>query len=200
MPNSGHVVADRDGRAHDHAAAGRDNPQAGLGHAALLRRGARHPQREGRGNPGRGRRVRSLRSVDITIPDKLEVHEFAADTAGQACMKRSRDLTVMCLLRECECGCLTAAMHGCRYLVIKQAWPSCMRTLSGDHERFVTTYFKVYPGYYFTGDGCRRDADGYYWLIGERPNHSRHFGRPFISLAKVSGFSANSMSYLAAHL
>ena len=42
-----------------------------------------------------------------------------------------------------------------------------MRTLSGDHERFETTYFKVYPGYYFTGDGCRRDADGYYWLIGE---------------------------------
>lgn len=52
--------------------------------------------------------------------------------------------------------------------MIKTAWPSCMRTLSGDHERFETTYFKVYPGYYFTGDGCRRDADGYYWLIGER--------------------------------
>ena len=54
----------------------------------------------------------------------------------------------------------------CRYLVIKKAWPSSMRTLSGDHERFETTYFKVYPGYYFTGDGCRRDKDGYYWLIG----------------------------------
>ncbi len=54
----------------------------------------------------------------------------------------------------------------CRYLVIKKAWPSCMRTLSGDHERFETTYFKVYAGYYFTGDGCRRDKDGYYWLIG----------------------------------
>ncbi|KAK9908384.1 hypothetical protein WJX75_007079 [Coccomyxa subellipsoidea] len=52
------------------------------------------------------------------------------------------------------------------YLVIKQAWPSCMRTLSGDHNRFETTYFKVYPGFYFTGDGCRRDSDGYYWLIG----------------------------------
>lgn len=53
-----------------------------------------------------------------------------------------------------------------RYLVIKSAWPSSMRTLSGDHERFETVYFKVYPGYYFTGDGCRRDKDGYYWLIG----------------------------------
>lgn len=50
--------------------------------------------------------------------------------------------------------------------MIKKAWPSSMRTLSGDHERFETTYFKVYRGYYFTGDGCRRDKDGYYWLIG----------------------------------
>jgi acetyl-CoA synthetase len=50
--------------------------------------------------------------------------------------------------------------------VIKKSWPSGMRTLSGDHERFETVYFRVYPGYYFTGDGCRRDADGYYWLIG----------------------------------
>ena len=55
---------------------------------------------------------------------------------------------------------------GCRYLVIKKSWPSGMRTLSGDHARFETVYFRVYPGYYFTGDGCRRDADGYYWLIG----------------------------------
>lgn len=45
-----------------------------------------------------------------------------------------------------------------------------MRTLSGDHERFETTYFKVYSGYYFTGDGCRRDKDGYYWLIGQCPH------------------------------
>lgn len=41
-----------------------------------------------------------------------------------------------------------------------------MRTLSDDHARFEETYFKIRPGYYFTGDGCRRDADGYYWLTG----------------------------------
>jgi acetyl-CoA synthetase len=41
-----------------------------------------------------------------------------------------------------------------------------MRTLYGDHERFVQTYFSAYPGKYFTGDGCRRDADGYYWITG----------------------------------
>ncbi len=51
-------------------------------------------------------------------------------------------------------------------LVICQPWPSQMRTLYGDHQRFVDTYFTTYPGYYFTGDGARRDADGYYWITG----------------------------------
>ncbi|MEN8177617.1 MAG: acetate--CoA ligase [Pseudomonadota bacterium] len=51
-------------------------------------------------------------------------------------------------------------------LAIKHPWPSQMRTLYGDHERFFETYFKMYPGYYFTGDGARRDEDGYYWITG----------------------------------
>lgn len=51
-------------------------------------------------------------------------------------------------------------------LVITDAWPGMMRTVYGDHERFIDTYFKTYPGTYFTGDGCRRDADGYYWITG----------------------------------
>ena len=51
-------------------------------------------------------------------------------------------------------------------LVIKGAWPGQMRTLFGDHERFIETYFKMYPGVYFTGDGARRDEDGYYWITG----------------------------------
>ncbi len=51
-------------------------------------------------------------------------------------------------------------------LVIADAWPGLMRTVYGDHERFVQTYFSAYPGKYFTGDGCRRDADGYYWITG----------------------------------
>ena len=51
-------------------------------------------------------------------------------------------------------------------LVIADSWPGQMRTLYGDHERFVQTYFSTYPGKYFTGDGCRRDADGYYWITG----------------------------------
>ena len=66
LPNSGHVVADGDGRAHDHAAAGRDDAEAWVGHVALLRRGARHPQREGGGNPGRGRRVRAAHKAPGT--------------------------------------------------------------------------------------------------------------------------------------
>ena len=51
-------------------------------------------------------------------------------------------------------------------LCIADSWPGQMRTLWGDHQRFMEAYFQQYPGYYFTGDGCRRDADGYYWITG----------------------------------
>ncbi|MCW3835298.1 acetate--CoA ligase [Sphingomonas canadensis] len=51
-------------------------------------------------------------------------------------------------------------------LVIARSWPGQMRTVWGDHARFFQTYFSTYPGKYFTGDGCRRDADGYYWITG----------------------------------
>ncbi len=51
-------------------------------------------------------------------------------------------------------------------LCIADAWPGMMRTVYGDHERFVQTYFSTFAGKYFTGDGCRRDADGYYWITG----------------------------------
>jgi acetyl-CoA synthetase len=51
-------------------------------------------------------------------------------------------------------------------LVLTQSWPGQMRTVYGDHQRFIDTYFKTYRGKYFTGDGCRRDKDGYYWITG----------------------------------
>jgi acetyl-CoA synthetase len=51
-------------------------------------------------------------------------------------------------------------------LLLADSWPGQARTVFGDHERFVQTYFTAYPGKYFTGDGCRRDADGYYWITG----------------------------------
>ena len=51
-------------------------------------------------------------------------------------------------------------------LCIDRSWPGQMRTVYGDHERFIQTYFTTFPGRYFTGDGCRRDADGYYWITG----------------------------------
>jgi acetyl-CoA synthetase len=51
-------------------------------------------------------------------------------------------------------------------LCIKESWPAQMRTVYGDHDRFMQTYFSDYKGYYFTGDGCRRDEDGYYWITG----------------------------------
>ena len=51
-------------------------------------------------------------------------------------------------------------------LVLTDSWPGQMRSVYGDHQRFIDTYFRTYPGTYFTGDGCRRDADGYYWITG----------------------------------
>jgi acetyl-CoA synthetase len=51
-------------------------------------------------------------------------------------------------------------------LCLAASWPGQMRTVWGDHERFFQTYFTTYPGLYFTGDGCRRDKDGYYWITG----------------------------------
>ena len=55
---------------------------------------------------------------------------------------------------------------GAGYLVVKSSWPSQIRSVYGDHQRMVDTYFKNYPGYYFTGDGASRDEDGYYWITG----------------------------------
>jgi acetyl-CoA synthetase len=55
---------------------------------------------------------------------------------------------------------------GAGYLVIKSSWPSQIRTIYGDHQRMIDTYFKPYPGYYFTGDGASRDEDGYYRITG----------------------------------
>ncbi|WDR05385.1 acetate--CoA ligase [Devosia rhodophyticola] len=87
-------------------------------------------------------------------------------------------------------------------LAIKDSWPGQARTIWGDHERFVSTYFETYKGLYFTGDGCRRDADGYYWITGRVDdvlNISGHrlgtaeiesalVGHPKVSEAAVVGY------------
>ena len=67
-------------------------------------------------------------------------------------------------LVDAEGAVLDGAASG--NLCITDSWPGQMRTVYGDHQRFIDTYFVQYPGTYFTGDGCRRDADGYYWITG----------------------------------
>ena len=67
-------------------------------------------------------------------------------------------------LVDAEGKVLEGAVEG--NLCLTDSWPGQMRTVYGDHERFITTYFTTYPGKYFTGDGCRRDKDGYYWITG----------------------------------
>lgn len=68
------------------------------------------------------------------------------------------------LLLDAEGTILDGAASG--NLCIADSWPGQMRSVYGDHQRFIETYFIQYPGYYFTGDGCRRDEDGYYWITG----------------------------------
>ncbi|MDH4384608.1 MAG: acetate--CoA ligase [Caulobacter sp.] len=67
-------------------------------------------------------------------------------------------------LVDAEGGVLEGAVSG--NLCLTDSWPGQMRTVYGDHQRFFDTYFSTYPGKYFTGDGCRRDEDGYYWITG----------------------------------
>jgi acetyl-CoA synthetase len=67
-------------------------------------------------------------------------------------------------LVDAEGAVLDGAVSG--NLCITDSWPGQMRTVYGDHQRFIDTYFSTYPGKYFTGDGCRRDEDGYYWITG----------------------------------
>ena len=72
---------------------------------------------------------------------------------------------------------------GSGYLVVKSSWPSQIRSVYGDHQRMIDTYFSNYAGYYFTGDGATRDEDGYYWITGRvddaqriRPPHGHRRG------------------------
>jgi acetyl-CoA synthetase len=67
-------------------------------------------------------------------------------------------------LVDAEGRVLEGAVEG--NLCLTDSWPGQMRSVYGDHERFISTYFTTYPGKYFTGDGCRRDKDGYYWITG----------------------------------
>jgi len=71
---------------------------------------------------------------------------------------------VMPQLVDADGKVLEGAVSG--NLCLTDSWPGMMRTVYGDHERFITTYFTTYPGKYFTGDGARRDEDGYYWITG----------------------------------
>ena len=67
---------------------------------------------------------------------------------------------------EAETGKEVTSTEAEGVLAIADSWPGQMRTVYGDHQRFMDTYFQQYKGYYFSGDGCRRDADGYYWITG----------------------------------
>jgi acetyl-CoA synthetase len=77
-------------------------------------------------------------------------------------------------------------------LVLLDSWPGQMRTVYGDHERFVDTYFRTYPGSYFTGDGARRDVDGYYWITGRVDDVINVSGHRLGTAEIESALAANS--------
>src|SRR5207237_6420997 len=76
-------------------------------------------------------------------------------------------------------------------LCITDSWPGIMRTVFGDHQRFIDTYFKAYPGKYFTGDGCRRDEDGYYWITGRVADVINVAGHPLVTAEVESALVAH---------
>jgi acyl-CoA synthetase (AMP-forming)/AMP-acid ligase II len=74
------------------------------------------------------------------------------------------DATPLCAAAPCNAPAPPLVSSG--VLVMKRSWPSIARTVYGDHERYLSVYMRPYNGYYFTGDGCKRDKDGYYWITG----------------------------------
>ena len=110
------------------------------------------------------------------MPDRRHLvadrNGWTHDHALARCHRDQAWLGHSAIFRCAACGAGAYDRRGSRrqrvegVLAIKDSWPGQMRTVFGDHERFVATYFSDYKGYYFTGDGCRRDEDGYYWITG----------------------------------
>ena len=90
----------------------------------------------------------------------LGAGQVGRTAAQHLAREEANDVTVV----DTDGNILQGAASG--NLVILDSWPGQMRTVYGDHKRFADTYFSTYKGKYFTGDGCRRDADGYYWITG----------------------------------
>ena len=97
------------------------------------------------------------------VPWATRVHGIdGSDAAHRAAGEASN--TERFILVDGDNKELTGANEG--NLCIEMSWPGQMRTVYGDHQRFIDTYFKTFPGRYFSGDGCKRDEDGYYWITG----------------------------------
>ena len=94
----------------------------------------------------------------IMITTLPGAHDMKPGSAGRPSSGSCRELV------DGDGGVLEGAASG--NLCIARSWPGQMRSVYGDHDRFVQTYFSAYRGKYFTGDGCRRDEDGYYWITG----------------------------------
>jgi acetyl-CoA synthetase len=157
--------ADRDPRAD---AGGRRPGEEDLAQiAAPARLGRRADQSGSLGMVSPRRRRRPLPDRRYLVADRDRRHSDHAAARRDALKPGSATLPffgVQPEIVDAEGKVLEGATTG--NLCIADSWPGQMRTVYGDHQRFVDTYFRTYPGKYFTGDGCRRDEDGYYWITG----------------------------------
>ena len=118
---------------------------------------------------------RSLVGLDPDLQRHVAIDALALDVVREAYHGAFGDLRVG-HQRAFHLGCAKAVARDVEHiidtaeasgnLVITTSWPGQIRTVYGDHQRVIDTYYKAYPPYYFTGDGARRDADGYYWITG----------------------------------
>src|ERR1044071_8969820 len=153
-----HLVADRDGRHFDHADPRCDAAQTGFGDAALLRCRAGHR---------RWRRQASDRIVDTwwqTETGGILITPIPGATPLKPGSATRPFFGVEPVIVDGDGKPLDGVAEG--NLCLARSWPGQMRTVYGDHKRFVETYFSTFKGLYFTGDGARRDADGFYWITG----------------------------------
>jgi acetyl-CoA synthetase len=86
--------------------------------------------------------------------------------ATKPCSSTKPFLGIQPVILDAQTGQEITSTVASGVLAMKDSWPGQMRTIFGDHDRFVKTYFEHFKGYYFTEDGCRRDEDGYYWITG----------------------------------
>ena len=144
----------------------REEQQAEIAQAARQRRRADQSRKRGSGTTTWSARSAARSSIPGGRPKPAAFSSRRCPAPPSSSPARRRCRSSACSRRWSTPRATSLEGEATGNLVILDAWPGMMRTVYGDHKRFVDTYFSAYKGKYFTGDGCRRDEDGYYWITG----------------------------------